>query len=741
MLHILEVTGIVIVVLILNYLLCLRFPRVGDAQAFICVLVVRLLVKIQWACEHAATYVDSLFERSLRFPPGVPGGECFAGIAVVARLIYLTVSALIFLGETDNTLLAQSALWQTATTIQLGGVGIASAALFLCTSALFGAVLLETVGLIPASASLFVPMGKRVRLMVGILAGLFTVVSLLVVSDFYLFRGVYLLNPDSAQPMTLLILSGLGLITAAASIISLWGIVVGLCGVFTVVCWIVAHGLEGLALLSSLLPSLFDVLAVHLSDGRWGVYHDLHPASPYQLPAPFFNGHTFRNKTVLSSALPEPSGMVQAPGDLLPEKVKEETMKHPYKAASLIMVGSLGSRMFPLFKAKIDQLEAAESVLTSGLCDLSVSLINPALPGIIDISPKNGEKQGLHTVGEHAAYETLLKSLGERVVEVHLQTNASPAPLLFVIDKQCLAVACPLLEEVKRRLPLHTVFVLTSIVQADLNNVNIRNGLQAVQALPAQNVLETIIVLDARSPFALTYGEETGLEFTAEAVVSLFLTHKHTLNNRTFHDLLKNLHAGSAFTTFSFASEPLALGNVPARLSFLPGVKQTTGMGDFGDIVTQIQEAVNRCVHEENCRAFPAPVASSSPAVVVVDTPIKISDRRFTEIASATSRFANATYPFLTCTTVSGNGCTYPTDRRTRFVVQASCLYHLPDILPSNHSQQKPMLQLLSLPSSDTVEPPALNGNGHKNGASHASSSARTPRRSRKTGASATERK
>ncbi len=78
--------------------------------------------------------------------------------------------------------------------------------------------------------------------------------------------------------------------------------------------------------------------------------------------------------------------------------------------------------------------------------------------------------------------------------------------------------------------------------------------------------------------------------------------------------MLKDLHTGSAFASFSFASETVALGKVPARLSILPGVKNKTGRGDLGDILTQMQEAINRCVHEESCRAFPVAVDTASPA-------------------------------------------------------------------------------------------------------------------------------
>ena len=53
--------------------------------------------------------------------------------------------------------------------------------------------------------------------------------------------------------------------TLAVAVFALWAVVVGLVGVSSVVFWLAATACKGFAQSISLLPALFDVLAVHLS--------------------------------------------------------------------------------------------------------------------------------------------------------------------------------------------------------------------------------------------------------------------------------------------------------------------------------------------------------------------------------------------------------------------------------------------------------------------------------------------
>src|SRR6266566_944092 len=113
-----------LVLLIVLYRRARYSPLFGDSLAFPMILVARILVKPQGMLEKAAHYSNGVVEKSLRYPPGV------------------TV--------TDDT-------WQgVAVTVSLpGSFVVPSALLFICMSALYGAVVLECAGLLPTGAHLF----------------------------------------------------------------------------------------------------------------------------------------------------------------------------------------------------------------------------------------------------------------------------------------------------------------------------------------------------------------------------------------------------------------------------------------------------------------------------------------------------------------------------------------------------------------------------------------------------------
>src|SRR6267154_928868 len=95
--------GIAALVLLLLYLIARRVPILGDALAFLCVLVARPLVTIQGICEKAARYCDGVVEKTLRYPPGVTS-DTWHGILVIARNIILMVSSIILTADVYNTL-------------------------------------------------------------------------------------------------------------------------------------------------------------------------------------------------------------------------------------------------------------------------------------------------------------------------------------------------------------------------------------------------------------------------------------------------------------------------------------------------------------------------------------------------------------------------------------------------------------------------------------------------------------
>jgi hypothetical protein len=153
--------AIVAASLLLLYLLALRFPKFGGGVAFLCILAMRLLVKLQWLLEQAGSYCYQAFQKSLRYPPDVTDDVGLLG--VLSRLVWLLLSSSILFGETENTFLALPSLFQVPNDVTLpGGVSIASGMLFVSCAAMYGAVVLECVGVIPYAAGLFVNAIMRV---------------------------------------------------------------------------------------------------------------------------------------------------------------------------------------------------------------------------------------------------------------------------------------------------------------------------------------------------------------------------------------------------------------------------------------------------------------------------------------------------------------------------------------------------------------------------------------------------
>ena len=236
-----------------------------------------------------------------------------------------------------------------------------------------------------------------------------------------------------------------------------------------------------------------------------------------------------------------------------------------------------------------------------------------------------------------------------------------------------------MLEAVKRRLPLHNLAVYTSISDQDAQNITVHTGVVDMQSLWAEDIIETVFVTDPRSGFASHYGEDTQLNFTAQALVSLTLGHRHNLSNKSFTNVLREFHSLSPFATFSFASAAVALGSVPKRLQWIPGMSGQAGAhaGDFSDIIMQARNVATRAISDPETRAFDAEVSADYPCVVVYNTPIPLSDPRFNEFSRSLALWTGSNFPFAQSVTVRGNGCAYPYHLGGKFLVQATAIYPL----------------------------------------------------------------
>src|SRR5437588_6606124 len=190
--------GIAALVLLLLYLIAIRLPLVGNALAFLCVLVARPLVTIQGMCEKAAAYCDGVVEKTLRYPPGIEN-DTWHGVLVIARNIILMVSSIILTGDLYGVLQFTPILYGGAGGVDLpGSFAIPSSLLFVCMSALYGSVVLECVSLLPYGAGLFPRMTERVKKWLGITCAIGFVLALVFAVLFWVYRGWFIADPDNA---------------------------------------------------------------------------------------------------------------------------------------------------------------------------------------------------------------------------------------------------------------------------------------------------------------------------------------------------------------------------------------------------------------------------------------------------------------------------------------------------------------------------------------------------------------
>ncbi len=714
---IIEGAAIVAAVLIVLYMLARRYPLFGDSLAFLFTFGARLLVKIQGAFEQAGAYCYRVFEKSLNYPPRVTN-ETWSGLHVIARLVYFLLACCILFGETANTLLALPALFQVPNDVTLpGGVNLTSGMLFLAVPALYGAVVLECYEVIPYGARLFQHLEEKVRKILGTLCLIGFVLSILVLVTFWVFRGWYLVDPDNAQVLGVFILGGLGLCVAGASVISLWSFCVGLVGVASVLSWLAAVVCLGIAQFVSLLPSLLDVLALHLTGGEVSVYQDYLRHDPHKPPAsPFSRSRRSLTSPTVTAFLPQHAAIVDTDAVQIfpvntPEPEKEENM-NPENAA-LVFLGGYGTKMFLPFTQAIARQHAEESFRSSKLLDLEVPHVQTNIPGILDLSPTHAERKAAllysETIGQ--AYQSLLNGYPDRIVETHLNWKASPSPLIFMIDCRVLVDAVEMLETIKRRLPLHSVVVVTEVSELDVQNKTVQVGLSDGEALVREDIVETILVSSPHSTFASQHGVETQDHCLAQTLVDLCVAHKHSLHNRSFTNVLHDLHSLSPFTAVSFASETVALGDVPKKWAWVPGTKGQAGTGNYGDILAQTRSAITKVITDENTRTFPAQVQSDASCIVLSSVPLALNDRRFASCVRDTALFVGTHYPYAKSISVRGNGYPLPQLLGSRFRVGASCLYPLqPQSFPRLQNGKQVKITQLH-PATTALEP--TSGNGH----------------------------
>lgn len=685
---------LVIVVLVSLTLLAIyilaRYVRIaGQALAFVCQAVSRIAIRISEFLSLGGDYAHQALLSSLNYPSS--NTTLWGGLKVLSRLVFFLMAVCVLGGEAGNTLIAIPALFNTPLNVSLpGGVELASAMLFLGCPALLGAVFLEFVGLIPHDMGLFGDMKIWVRRTLGFVTALLLLLSMLVLFLFWEFRPMFLADPDSTQVLRYIILGGLGVTVAGVSVFAMLALTIGAAGVIATVLWVVEQVCRIIAAASSVVTSCLDLIAIHLSQGTMSVQGEFIGHESYQVPPLFLPASSSQESGVhLSGGASLVDADVNVAEARSVENSLEEKMSNPDKNASLSFIGSDGSRMFVPIKNKIADIGAGGSILTSSSLDLTSVHKHYSIAGVCDLSPSYGliKKALLQGGSESRVYAAIQNDFADALVEKHLPLKAVPAPFIYFADAHLLPCIPDSLQSVKRRLPMVSQAVVTSISGSDAKRAEIQEGVAAMLQLHREGCIETLFVLDPHSPFAVPFGEETQLQFLSQAIASLLVARSHSHRNLSFPALLRELHNYSPLTAVSFANQVVALGPVPKRWSLLPGLSGRAGSGNYSDIITQAREAVDRVLTDRQTCAFPVPVGTNSPCHVILNVPLALNDPRFAACVSDMALYVETNYPFAHCTTVRANGCAYSRHEESRLRVQASCLYPIQGL--STHALQR----------------------------------------------------
>jgi len=676
-----HLSPVVIVVLIsvagfiLLYLVARKVKPFGHSLAVVCAVAGSILVTLSYHMESAAHSCNKVCVAALKSINDT--GDWMMG-DLLRGLIDFFLGLLILVGESIQVIEVLPNLFPAATQVTLPPIAeLSSAALFLLCSAAFGELVLDCW----RGKGLFHDKGKLSRWIVGILAMLLLIFSDLVMGYFYIFRAE-ILSHKNTSGMTVYILGGLGLEVSAVSPYALFLVKENSSSVVALLMWFAEKSFEAMHAAATFIPDFLDTIALHLSAGEIGVYGKQIERDPHQYPSfptsrqltPGQKATALLSQNAASIAASGKDEIVATTTTITEVSMSESDLE---KAAAFMFVCT--PRMFELTRQKVAELRATDSILSCAYIDLPVNHFDTAIPGVVDLSPSYADRHAtmVHSETEGQAIHTLLTGVGDREVETHQHTKGFPKPFLSFIGCRYLVEDVERLESIKRRLPLHPLVVVTEVDQEDLQDKIVQVGLSDLQALAAEDEVATITVTDPHSPFAASYGIDTQRLFVAHDLVSLLLADKHSLHNLSFTSVLKKLHSLSPFTTIASCSLPVAVGKLPTRLAWLPGVKNQAGIGNYSDILAQTRAAIDRVMNDIDTCMFPFQEMPHVPSTVLVTVPIRLDDARFANCVRDNSLYVSSHYPYTSCITVRGNGCAPPHHTGSRFLVQAARLIPL----------------------------------------------------------------
>ena len=265
LLDVLLALAALIVLLIILFSLNRKNDAVGSGTGYICGVLANILVNLEKRMEWSSVYFHNAVSSLLKELNASGKGNVNGALRLC---VYCALGCLILLGEVVGVMTVLHAMSPTMPDIASSGLAeFAQAALFLCTPALFGDILL-TVCKVQKSGLIRGDLGILARIILGFVSLVLLIFSIAVNSYFYMFRGLLLSSSQAdhltAQKMIPYVLTGLGLEVSAVSPFALMAILEGISGILPPLAWIAEMGCKIIAAIASFLPRILNVVSTRL---------------------------------------------------------------------------------------------------------------------------------------------------------------------------------------------------------------------------------------------------------------------------------------------------------------------------------------------------------------------------------------------------------------------------------------------------------------------------------------------
>lgn len=685
---------LVCVFIVAVFFLAAHLEAVQEFLQTLCNLLAQPFASLTKLCSFLSQKCLEGCSASLRWPPYVykdrnGGNGYWDGINVVGRLVLCIAGLCVIFGDWPVMQLAFAAFFGEAPTKLHLPLDLISALTWVMVPILFGAVLLETAELVPIGTKLFPTMGKRTRIVIGVIALLFLIVAIVAIGWFFLWRQIILLAnqggteqqvqalldqlPFDQNELSLWIAFAFGIVIAASSPIAIEAIIVGAAGVCTLLfalcwllaslaCWLCSNLAIAIAGVGNVLSALLKIPAMcgksvwnTLCSYRWLRF--LHfRAIGQDIPQNVSEQQADEDADIKT--------VVQKPPEPL---TKEKPMGTKQQTITLGFINDFGYRFAAPCINQFLRTGVWDSVLATFVYDFSRPMSNRHIvdvPKAQNFTPLPQElSHALSAMPEHA-HQTILQSRVDKIVRAYSPDKRThgyiflPIGLLAVIDSEA-----PLMN-LHDRLNQHTIVLMTQMPEKGLYpQEQIKKAIAAVQRLQDGGATATTIVVERLSPKALTEGESTQQASLATGIVGLLTAHRSPFNNPSFGQFGEIMKRQSAFTGVSIASAPIALGKTPW---FWNGMQKAAtalpdrSYGDIDDCLTQAKLLTDQVFSNAETKTLHALIDRNKPAVAVCTIPFRQHHPRIGDFANTYQSYVARTYPNVMTILVNGNGTPDP---------------------------------------------------------------------------------